>query len=48
MGSNADLYAANQEGTDLIYEAPLRLLRFMLAGQNVRRTLAIFSRLVLT
>ena len=50
MGNNADLYAANLESTDLINEAhmPLRLLRFMLAGQNVRRTLAIFSRLVLT
>ena len=45
VGNNADLYAANQESTDLINEAHMEEapLRFM--GQDVYFTI---SRLVLT
>ena len=50
VGNNADLYAANQESTDLINEAHMKeaSLRFM--GQDVfyHKTCSIISRLVST
>ena len=48
VGNNADLYAANQESTDLMNEAHMEDVPLRFMGQDIRYFIFIFSRLVLT
>ena len=47
VGNNADLYAANQESTDLINEAHMEDVPLRFMGQDIHFVF-VFSRLVLT